>query len=402
MEHGEHACSYLLASDIDLTPGDGSGLSGWESGYADMLLLPDLEAIYQLPTQPGEALVFANAVDDAAPLAVSPRRILAEQVERLAGRGYNAMIGVEAEYTLIHAPDAEPGPAQPWPSLAPVGRMNADYATRHPRPVAEHLRAVLSAAQQACLPLEAMKTESGPGQIEATFAPTGPVRAADDYTVFKALSRAVAGEQGLDALFMAAPDIDSGNGLHLHVSLHCDGASVMSTQAGDLSQTAKQATAGMLGGLPHLLPLLAPTVNAYRRFRPYSFAPTTWCWGYDNRTCAVRVTGGEHNVHVEIRVAGADANIYLALAAILGTIVEGIDTDASPGKETIGNAYAAHDAVPIATSLTEALADFRRSDLAARIFGSVVADHLARTADQEAAAFREQVTASEIHRAMRA
>ena len=401
MHHGEHACAYLLTSDIDLTPGDGAGLSGWDSGYGDMLLLPDREAIYQLPTQPGEALVFADAADGAAPLAVSSRRILADQVERLAGRGYSAMIGVEAEYTLIHAPVAEPGPGHSWPGLVPVARMNADYATRHPQTVAGHVRAVLAAAQQMGLPLEAVKTESGPGQIEATLAPADPMRAAADYTVFKSLSRDLAGEQGLDALFMAAPDIDSGNGLHLHVSLHRDDVSAMSTEAGELSHVASHAIGGLLGGLPQLLPLLAPTVNSYRRFRQRSFAPATWCWGHDNRTCAVRVTGGKHNLHVEIRVAGADANIYVALAAVLGSIVEGIDADSQTGPETIGNAYA-QGAPRISTSLAEALAEFRSSDLPARLFGSAVADHLALIAQQELAVFRDEVTASELHRAMRA
>lgn len=401
LHHGEHACAYLLTSDIDLTPGDGTGLSGWDSGYGDMLLVPDREAIYQLPTRPGEALVFADALDGAAPLPVSSRRILADQVERLAGRGYSAMIGVEAEYTLIHAPSAEPEPGQSWPSLVPVARMNADYATRHPRAIADHVCAVLAGAQQMGLPLEALKTESGPAQIEATLAPADPMRAADDYTIFKCLSRDLAGEQGLDALFMAAPDIDSGNGLHLHVSLHRDNTSAMSTETGELSHVASHAIGGLLAGLPQLLPLLAPTVNSYRRFRRHSFAPTAWCWGYDNRTCAVRVTGGKHNLHVEIRVTGADANIYVALAAVLATVVEGIDSDAQAGPETIGNAYA-QGAPRIAISLTEALVDFHGSDLPARLFGSAVADHLALIAEQELAAFRDEVTASELHRAMRA
>lgn len=137
---------------------------------------------------------------------------------------------------------------------------------------------------------------------------------------------------------MAAPETGIGSGLHFHVSLWHDNAPASRMPVGaDLPDVLQQSIAGLLDALPEMAPLLhAPYPNSYKRYAPHSFAPVNYTWGYDNRTCAVRVAGRREHTRLEVRLAGAHANPYLALAAILASIFHGITKlgvlamDASP------------------------------------------------------------------------
>jgi glutamine synthetase len=200
---------------------------------------------------------------------------------------------------------------------------------------------------------------------------------------------------------MAVPEVGSGNGLHLNLSLRSNGEQAMAEADGQLTDAAKFAIAGLLHGLPDLTPLLLPTVNSYRRLRPHSFAPTAWTWGRDNRTCAIRVAGEGETLRVEIRVAGSDANAYLVAAAAIGCINAGLDAKEPPPPAVTGSAYrTCHTSPPIAASLPEAIAAMRASPTAADLLGPQAVAHYARAAELELAAHREQVTDSELDRGL--
>ena len=346
--------------------------------------------------------VIADAFDLVGePVDVSPSWILERQVERLAELGYNALVGVEAEYVLYHAPEQEPGDGARAKPPRAITRRNGDYEITHHRLVDTHIGTLVSTLVAAGVPVEAFKTESAGGQIEATFAPSSPVDACDDYTVFKLAAKRLASDADLLATFMAVPEIGVGSGLHLHISLHSDDGPAFAAEEGTLTDVAEYVIAGLLDGLRPLMPFLAPTVNSYRRFRPHTFAPTAWCWGLDNRTCAVRVMGVGPNRHLEIRVAGADANAYLALAAAIASIVDGIAHEKAPPMPVNGSAYLNNSrAERIAVSLADALADFQTCELPTRAFGQRVVEHYARFAEIEIEAHREQVTESELQRGL--
>ncbi|WP_086810353.1 hypothetical protein, partial [Streptomyces reticuliscabiei] len=161
---------------------------------------------------------------------------------------------------------------------------------------------------------------------------------------------------------------------------------------GELPDLLQHGVAGLLDALPHLVPLYAPTTNSLKRYAHHSFAPTLYTWGVDNRTCAVRIAGHGENTRLEVRLAGADANPYLALAATIAAINHGLNNCPKLPAPVTGDAYTAFDPLPIPRTLDEALTDFRESHLARHAFGPGVVNHYARAAEIEIAAERGQVT----------
>ncbi|MFD7769844.1 glutamine synthetase family protein [Streptomyces sp. NPDC059787] len=375
-------CAYVLATDIDMTPLGGFDLTGWEQGYGDMGITADQNSIRLLPHQPGTALVLADAFHhDGKPVEVAPRRILRTQLARLAELGFEVRVGLESEFLLCKG-------------LQPVVPHNLDYALTHPPLLTEFFRQVEDALRGAGTPVESIKTEGAPGQVEITF-PYGPaLEACDAYTVYKHTVRYLAQRQVLTASFMAAPFTGVGSGMHLHVSLWQNGTSAFATSSGTrLPEVMRYGIAGLLSGMPHLAPLYAPFPNSYKRHAtPHSFAPQHMNWGYDNRGCAVRVTGHGDSTHLEVRLPGADANPYLALAASLAAITHGVTEKLTPPDPCLGDAYEDRQAPPVRRDLAEALAYFDGSTLAQSLLGDEVVRHYARAAQAEITEHSRQVT----------
>ncbi|MCZ0998016.1 glutamine synthetase [Streptomyces mirabilis] len=166
----------------------------------------------------------------------------------------------------------------------------------------------------------------------------------------------------------------------------------------ELPETMQQAIAGLISAMPYLAPLYAPHANSYKRYTEHSFAPTRFTWGYDNRSCAIRVTGHGAGRHLEVRLPGSDANPYLALAAALAAIHHGLTSEPELPPHTTGDAYQDADALPVPRDLVEALADFDDSKIAQNAFGAAVVRHYAYAAQQEIDAHRKHVTDTELER----
>jgi glutamine synthetase len=165
----------------------------------------------------------------------------------------------------------------------------------------------------------------------------------DEAVRYKRLVKGVAHKHGMTACFMAKPFDDlAGTGMHMHVSLaDKDGNNLFASEAADGTPLLKQAVAGMLSTLLDSLLLFCPNANSYRRFQANSYAPLAATWGVDNRTVSLRVPGGPaYSRHIEHRICGADANPYLAAAAILAGIHRGIREQLDPGAPVEGNGYA--------------------------------------------------------------
>ncbi|MET9258043.1 glutamine synthetase family protein [Streptomyces sp. NPDC003717] len=376
------ACAYVLATNVGMDPLDGFDLTGWDRGFQDLGMVADLDTLRVLPHMPGVALVHCDAVQpDGTVLEVAPRRMLRTQLDRLAELGFEVRVGLESEFVLCDGQE-------------PVARHNLDYALDHPPALEDFLRNLEDALPGAGVPVEATKTEGAAGQVEITF-PYGPaLRACDDYTVYKQTVRHQAGRRGLTATFMAAPFTGVGSGLHLHLSLWQDDAPVFAASSGEeLPETLRHSIAGLLSALPRLAPLYAPNPNSYKRYATaHSFAPQFLNWGFDNRGCAVRVTGHGDGTHLEIRLPGADANPYLAVAASLAAIVHGLTEKLTPPDPCRGDAYADREAPRVRRDLAEALAYFDGDDLATSALGAEVVRHYAVAAEAETAEHRRQVT----------
>ncbi|MGX1668587.1 glutamine synthetase family protein [Streptomyces sp. NPDC055400] len=395
--HGAEMCAYVLATDVDMSPAEGFALASWETGYQDLSVQPALPTLRVVPWLPRTAVVLGDAVHQGGtPIDIAPRQVLHQQLTRLSRYGLHPKVGLETEFVVYKGTYADTDQAG-FRGLPPLAMENRDYSLDHDPESDRFFRRLQRALAGAGMPVEAIKTEAGPGQVEVTF-PYGPaVTACDLHLFFKHAVRTLGSRAGLAPTFMAAPETGRGNGLHLHVSLWSKGISQLDEPGGGLSPIGRQAVAGLLDGLPELAPLYAPNVNSYKRFTPRSCAPTTFSWGYDNRTCAIRVVGHGEGLHLEIRVPGADANPYLALAAVLAAIDHGIEHKLTLGPEETGNAYTA-GGTPLPPTLAHALTAFHSSALAGRAFGTDVVEHYARLAQLELDHDRRLVTDGERQR----
>ncbi|MEE1829705.1 glutamine synthetase family protein [Streptomyces sp. SP17KL33] len=380
---GVEMCAYILATDTGMNPVDGFDLTGWHKGYGDLRVRPDLHTIRHLPHEPGTVLVHADPVRDGAFVDVAPRQILRAQLARLQALGVEVKAGLESEF-LLYEGDPTRAFLNSYQGLRSLSPRNLDYALDHPPALTDFLRHLEDVLRDAGLPAESVKTEGAPGQVEIAFPYGQAMTACDSYTVYQHAARALAARRGLMPTWMAAPETGVGSGLHIHVSLWDDERNLFDPGI-DLKRPdfLGQTVAGLVTGLPHTMPLCAPYPNSYKRFTPHSFAPTRFTWGTDNRTAAIRITGHGEGRHLEVRVPGADANPYLALAAVCAAIHHGLTTrpDLPDGCE--GDAYEDVDAQPLPRDLLDAVVAFDGSDFAEQAFGGSVVRHYARAAYHE-------------------
>jgi glutamine synthetase len=198
--------------------------------------------------------------------------------------------------------------------------------------------AAFCAAQD--LPAKSAVSEYAPDQFEVNLGHLpDPVRAADHAFLLKRAVKAAARAEGLLATFMARPlPGQSPSGLHVHVSLvTADGDNLFARD----ERALRHAVAGLQATMAESMLLCAPNANSYRRLRPLTYAPTAPTWGHNNRTVALRIPIGPPAAQrLEHRLAGADANPYLVLAAVLAGIHHGLSHELEPDAPITGNAYA--------------------------------------------------------------
>ena len=400
--HGMHVCDYLLACDMEMDPTPGYEFTGWETGYGDMLAVPDLGTLRRLAWLPGTAAVLCDLLHEegGGPVEVAPRRILARQVERARHLGLEPQMGSELEFFLVRE-DYDEARTRGYRGLRPTGRYIEDYhilSGTFAEPVIGRIRREVDASG---IPVEFSKGEWGPGQHEINLRYAPALEMADRHVLYKQAAREIAASEGASITFMAKWREDlAGSSLHVHLSL-CDGAG-RSAFAGDrplepdgpglASPTFLWFVGGLLAHLRELSLLLAPNPNSYKRFREGTFAPTRIAWSLDNRTAGLRVVGRGESLRVECRVPGADANPYLVYAALLAAGLEGLEREIAPPPPLRGDAYRREDVPRVPRRLPEAIEAFAASDLARRAFGDAVVRHLLHFARSEQAVFDAAVT----------
>src|SRR5207253_2960260 len=223
--------------------------------------------------------------------------------------------------------------------------------------------------------------------------------AADKAALFKTGVKEIAARRGKTATFMAKwnPALPGCSG-HLHLSLWDEGGANAFYAAGEpyaASRTARQFIAGQVALMPEMCALVCPTINSYKRLVPGAWAPTTACWGVENRTAAVRwIPGSSKSTRIEYRLAPADANPYLSLTAAIASGLWGIERALEPDDPYVGNVYAAPKGrfAPLPVSLDEATARLASSSAARELFGKPFVDHFVATRDWECRQFRATVT----------
>ena len=313
------------------------------------------------------------------------RRVL----DGLSELGYEAVSAVEYEVRLF---DAEMKPLSTGLSysLTEVGGF-------------EGFVTALSRALDALgVELSAVHTEAGPGLLELNLGARPALRAADDAALTKMAVKDIAAKMGLRASFLAktAPGEEGSSG-HVHFSCWSDGANAF---GGAESQLLRSAIAGVLEHLAAASLLLNPTINSYKRLVPGWFAPVNATWGVENRSCAVRaIVNKDHPelCRLECRRPGADANPYLAVAAIAASAADGIKRKLTPPAAIVGDAYSRTDAPELPGSLESALRAFAADDVLQKALGDQFSPYYVTSREWEVKAFRETVTEWERDRYMR-
>jgi len=398
-DHYSEGCNYLLAVDVDMNTVDGYAMSSWDRGYGDFVLVPDLDTLRRVPWQEGTVLVIADLTWlDGSPVLASPRQILRAQEQRLAERGWTAMVGTELEF-IVYADSYEQAAAKAYRDLVPANQYNVDYSILGTARIEPLLRRIRNGMAGAGLYVESAKGECNLGQHEIAFRYTDALTTCDNHSIYKTGAKEIAAQDGTSITFMAKPNTREGNSCHIHLSLRGqDGAPVM---AGDgphgLSELGEHFLAGQLAALRELTLCYAPNVNSYKRYVPGSFAPTSVRWGPDNRTCALRLVGHGASLRVENRVPGGDVNPYLAVAAMIAAGLHGIDNELPLEPPVEGNAYLDTGA-RVPHTLRDALELWQKSDLAGQAFGAEVVEHYANYASVELAAYDAAVTDWELRR----
>ncbi len=387
-------CNYLLALEMEMDPVPGYEMASWARGYGDFSMVPDFATLRRIPWLEGTALVLCDvAWNDKTPVRPSPRQVLKAQVERSRALGFEPMFGSELEFYLLKETFAE-AHEKHYRGLTPSVPYILDYhilATSYDEPF---IRAVRNGMQAAGIKVENSKGEAWPGQQEINFRYSDAVTMADNHVIYKNGIKELAHQHGCSVTFMAKPDHTwIGSSCHIHSSLWKDKNSVF---AGE-SPLFHQYVAGQIAHSAELAVFLAPNINSYKRYAAGSWAPTTLAWGYDNRTCGFRVVGHGNALRVECRIPGADANPYLAFAALLAAGLDGIERKLELGPAFEGNAYES-DVERFPHTLSEAITALERGTFARSAFGDDVVDHYLNYARTEQSLFDRAVTCYERER----
>jgi len=341
---------------------DGSGL-GIISGDKDGVLRPVLSSLAIVPwaKRPvGQMLMTMDGVD-GAPSAFDPRHRLADIVSRYGALGLTPVVATELEFFLYAPEDGRPKAVADGSNLYDMVQMDG---------FEDVLEDIRSACVAQNIDADVVIAESGIGQFEINFNhQPDALKAADWAVMFRRLVRGVARSHGLDATFMAKPfGEDAGSGMHVHASvLDENGDNIFAGAAG--FERLSHAIGGMLATMAELQLVFAPNLNSYRRFSRSGFAPTQANWGYDHRAASVRIPEKSgKGARFEHRVSGADVNPYLAIAAILGGALKGMEEKIDPGPamdDDMGSSFG-----DLGWDWQASVHRFQRSDAAIDVFGA--------------------------------
>lgn len=398
LEHGTHACDYLLANDMEMTPVSGYRFANWERGYGDFHLVPDRNTLRLASWLDRTALVLCDVKSDKTGqlLSIAPRSILRRQLQRGMEFSVTSVVASELEYYLFRNSYGEAA-MKGYAGLDEAGWYSEDYHILQGTRNENYTAAVRDHLKSSGVPVESSKGEFGTGQHELNVCHGEALEMADRHVVYKQCLKEVAEKMGLSVTFMAKVSAtQAGSGSHIHLSLWRDGvnAFIGDEQFGPLkcSSIFRWFLGGWIRHVPDVMVFYAPTVNSYKRYIEGSWAPTRIAWSHDNRTAGFRVVGNGQSLRMECRIPGADCNPYLTFAAALASGFNGIAEKVEPPECFSGDLYEATEIPRVPKTLADAVELFAHSAFAKQAFGEEVVEHYAHFFRTEQDAFNIAVT----------
>ncbi|EFW18948.1 hypothetical protein D8B26_007150 [Coccidioides posadasii str. Silveira] len=427
-------CSVIFGWDMhDQTYFKELAISNKENGYRDMNAIPDLKSFRRIPWENNVPFFLVNFFDPEthAPISACPRGLLRSATAAMEKLGYKAMAGAEYEFYQFRAPSYGNGTERnssgtarflktnPVADLPPLTEGMFGYSLTRPVHNQEYYYRIFDTCQAFKCDIESWHTESGPGVFEAALEFGEIKEIADRAGLFKYVVKSLGSKYGITPVFMAKPVHGlPGNSGHMHVSIVSnDGKNLFFREQPDpsppypdvanLSDLGRHFLAGVLAGLPDIMPLLAPTINSYKRLVENFWAPVTVSWGLEHRAASIRLitppTCSPKGSRLEIRVPGADVNAHYVLAAIVALGWRGVEKKLEipvpplARGENVGNE--SDKGERLAKSLKEAIAKFMAKDSVAReVFGDEFVDHFGGTREHEVRLWEEAVTDWEVKR----
>ncbi|MBS1089916.1 glutamine synthetase family protein [Gluconobacter wancherniae] len=317
-------------------------------GSADMIMVPDPTTFRVLPWAPHSGWMLCDLYfRDGRPVPFATRHLCRDAMEALSARGYDFISGLEVEFHLTRLEDPRLAPSDagqpavpPTVSLAHRGynyltELNYDQLD----PILDILRENI---QELGLDLASLEIEFGPSQVEMVFNAGKGMRTADDMVLFRSAVKQVCRRHGYHASFMCRPQLPEvmSSGWHLHQSLNdrASGANAFIPPAdgSSLSDLARHWVGGLLENAGAAAVFSTPTINGYKRYRPFSLAPDRAAWGVDNRGVMLRAlcAPGDRASRIENRVGEPAANPYLYIASQVVAGMHGLAQRTEPGPAT--------------------------------------------------------------------
>jgi len=406
LERGVTVTSTLLLKDSShrtvfpaFTPGGGLGIPEMQ-GAADVVLHADPSTFRILPWAPETGWFLCDArFADGRPAPFCTRSLLGTALQRLSASGYELLAGLEVEFHVFKIVDERLTPQDAGqPGTPPdVALLTTGYQllTEHRYdlidPVIELLRKGLA---KLGLPLRSYEVEFGPSQLEITLGAMPGMGSADAMLLFRSAVKQIARRHGYHATFMCRPRLPNvmSSGWHLHQSLTRNGLNAFTSDKEDLSETGKYYLAGLLTHARAATAFATPTVNGYKRYRPYSLAPDRVIWGKENRGAMLRVVGGprDPDTRIENRIGEPAANPYLYFASQIYAGLDGMAKRLDPGPSADKPYEAKAESLP--STLQEALFHLQQDQVLRDGLGAAFVDYYCKIKQAEIARFNAEVS----------
>ena len=387
-------CDVVFGWDMADVCYDNGTFTGWHSGYPDAKAKLDLSTFRKIPWENDVPFFLGEFIEGAA--EVCPRTLLKKIIQDAERQGFKPFFSQEFEWfnfeetpTTIHQ--------KGFQNLTPLTPGMFGYSLLRSSLRNDFMTNLFEQLTKFDIPVEGLHTETGPGVYEAAIAYSEILEAADRAILFKTSVKEIASKLGIMATFMAKINENlPGCSGHVHQSLwDSDEKKNLfydEESPNNMSKLMESYIAGQLHCLPFILPMIAPTINSYKRLVEGAWAPTTLTWGIDNRTVALRVLPlGKKSCRLETRVVGSDTNPYLALAACLAAGLYGIRKKLKLNQPaTIGNGYRDISNGILPRNLDEATKAMQNSDVTKELFGEKFVEHFTQTREWE---WRQQAKA---------
>ncbi len=375
----------IANSQLVYEMGDSDGILEWTKRPIQMI---------DWMGKPTGLLTLWQATEEGEPFLADPRRALDQVLSRYKAKGLRPVVATELEFYLFDKTETKP-----QPPLSPVTGKRLDANAVLSVDELDHFEAFFSDVYAACelqnIPADAAIAEGGAGQFEINLLHTDDaMKAADDAFMFKRLVKGIARKHNLSASFMAKPYAErAGNGLHIHFSvLDENDKNIFDDGSEKGSDELAWGVAGLLEAMPQSTLIFAPHLNSYRRLQPHTHAPSIVSWGYENRHAAIRIPGGPCVARrIEHRVAGADANPYLILAAVLGAALNGIEAKQNPVPPVRGDEVG-KGTVHLPTDWGNAIAAFENGSALDNVFSPLLKALYIACKKQEHGVFAKQMS----------